>query len=504
MASAENSPQLSGASGVLARVRNKGVVVWSEGGALRYRASTDGIKEELDSLRQYKAEILQLLAQERADHEAPFSYSQIAHWRLYRLNERPAIRQICAALRLTGELDIEVLQASLTSLVGRHEALRTYVVVRDGIPAQRVMASLDVKIGVEDLTAGDEQERERDITAEIDKTIMQPLDVTTAPLWTLRLLRRCKTEHVLIMAMEHLISDEASIGILLGELFCIYTDSILGRPCRLPPPPQQFPEYARWQRAVFQEASEHWQQFAGVGRRRFPDDRIQPGEHVGWGTVPVRFDRELTAQLNAWSRRHRTTLPMSVFTAYAALVLRWCGRSETVIRYQSDGRVHPRLSNAIGYFAAPLFLRVALGRDDSFIDMLTRLTAEYCNAYEHAETSNLAAQRGTIECARNTALNWIPRAKGIDLHELHSTEHELRCTSIHFPHPMLSKSTTDSEPVVLLYDGDQIRGDILFPRDRFRRVTIDRLANALLAMTRAMLENPQAPVPNVEAAPSMS
>ena len=69
---------------------------------------------------------------------APLAFSQLAHWHLYRLAERPAIRQIASATRLRGRLDLEALQESIRVIVRRHDALRMRVVDLEGAPIQEL------------------------------------------------------------------------------------------------------------------------------------------------------------------------------------------------------------------------------------------------------------------------------------------------------------------------------------------------------------------------------
>src|SRR5689334_20659913 len=77
---------------------------------------------------------------------APLSFTQLSHWHLGALAERRSVRQIVSATQLQGRLNAQALQRSLDELVRRHEALRTRIVLREGVPLQEVLESCRCEI----------------------------------------------------------------------------------------------------------------------------------------------------------------------------------------------------------------------------------------------------------------------------------------------------------------------------------------------------------------------
>jgi hypothetical protein len=141
---------------------------------------------------------------------------------------------------------------------------------------------------------------------------------------------------------------------------------VRGEPLSLPNIAVQFPDYAAWQRSTEEawcrEHASYWtERLAGCERVRFPDDATVIANAMGgFAAAPLRIGKEMTAGLREWCRLRKTTVVMSVFTIYAALVLRWCKVPDAVFQYMSDCRFSPQIENTIGYFAAPLYLRMQL------------------------------------------------------------------------------------------------------------------------------------------------
>jgi hypothetical protein len=496
--------------------RKKGVRLWSENGNLHYKAPKGSLtQDEIERFRSSRDQVVAFLErvpgaqtaepklEPRSGRDrAPMACQQLAHWNWYQLNERRAIRQIASATRLRGRLNVEALRESITEIVRRHDALRTRIVVVEGTPVQEISQSGGCQVEWDDLTALSESLREVEVKRLIEKHILDPVDVAEAPLLAVRLLRLGAEEHVLIVAMEHMISDAFSLNVLLREIFTAYVQLLKGQGLSLPEIPLQFPDYAVWQRnslkSWIEKHGAYWnERITGCQRLRFPEDKMPlTTTRLGWGVVPLRIGMDLKKELREWCRLRRTTLVMSIFTAYVALVLRWCDRSEAVVLYQSDGRFNPEMQNTIGYFASALCLRIRILEDDSFVELMDRVTEEYCKAYEHADSSYFASQMPRPEFLRNSAFNWVPAGTEFDIPGL---EDAITCAPVDFVDPLSRNLDVDSEPSVLLYDAGEsdTSGEVWFPRNRFSADTMERFGRNFLAFIGALLRQPQERVKDI-------
>ena len=495
---------------VLRAIRGKGAQLWVQDGQLRYRAPRGALEpEDVEALRSFKAQIVALLERSGEAPEwpvrddassirrAPLTFAQLTHWRLYSLGERRAARQIASATRLRGHLNLEAMQKSVDALVARHDALRTRVVLIDGHPVQEVGCTARCVVDVRDLSALPEHRWPSQIGYQIEELILEPIDVAEAPLLGVRLLRLGDCEHVLIVAIEHIVSDGASLGVFMRELFSAYAQVLTSGAIALPPVQLQFPDHALAQERSLQSwLAKHWgfwsERIASMQRLRFPEEPRAAGPaHAGWGVLPFRIEADTVAQLQEWCRAQRTTLVMGVFTAYVALVLRWCDASDSIVQFQSDGRANPAMENAIGFFAVALYVRTTLRDDDTFVSLMQRLMREYCEAYEHTDSSYLKAQASRPGFSRNTTFNWIASGLPTESTVLDSTGHELACSPIRFVHPLAKRLNVDCEPsMVLSWCGQgEIAGELWFPNGRFTDPGMQRFVDNFLMFIQAMLAN---------------
>jgi hypothetical protein len=501
---------------ILAGIRRKGVKLWSQDGQLRYRAPKGVLSsEDIDTLRGLGDQIAMLLEQasgrgvvsniqpRQSSERIPLTYSQLKYWQSERLDERLCRRSVALATRLQGRLDLGLLSDSVAETVRRHESLRTTITVADGAPTQRIAECSANRVRVESLTALPESCRAAQLERLIHEVIGAPVRLSEGPLFDACVIKVDEYDHVLVAAMEHIISDGYSLNIFSKDLLAAYMQAQRGSAMSLPKLGVQLADYAIWQKKtqeawVAQHGSYWAERLAGCARLTFPDDALAAPEAPGWGTVPFVIKGDLRAELLSWSRHRRTTLTMAVFTAFVAVVLRWCGVSEGVIRYQTDGRFSPLIEDSIGYFAAVLNLHMELAENDTFLDLLSRVTHEYCRGQEHADFSYIDAQWPRPPFSRGPGFNWIPKKPQGVLTPTPGIGEELVFRPVPFRSRPDPAYELQDEPFVVLHDKDDvIEGSAAFSPKRVSDASIRRFCSNLLFFIETMVRLPEQPVSRI-------
>jgi len=493
------------------KVRRHGGRLWLDGGELRYRVPKGVLSSEdvrrFGACRNRIVEYVQNaevgsyveteLPLRRAEDPIPLTYSQLKYWHSRHLQDQPTVRTVASALRLNGPLEPKLLERGVTFLTERHDALRTRIAVVDGEPRQFVDRSMESPFQFEDVSGPLPEPSEQTIQSLIRRLILQPILVTRGPLFVVHLAKLGARDHLLIVAMEHIISDAFSLNLLLRELRDVYAQLVQNQVPLLPALPLQYPDYALWQarsRDAWQARhGNYWRARLGnCPRLRFPDARCQSIQDRGaLAAHPIEFSQEIKLALTLWCRARKTTPAMSVFAAFAALVLRWCDADDAVFPFQTDGRDIADLRHTIGYCATVLHLRVQMNRNDTFTDLLARVTREYCMAYEHADHNHVAAQLPRPEFTRNSSFNWIPHGLDGGASNWSTAQGDISCRRVTFPHPTRQSDGLDVEPMLLLHDGPLgIVGNVYYPVDRFAPEQIARFAESMAMFMAAMLEEP--------------
>ena len=92
----------------------------------------------------------------------------------------------------------------------------------EGEPVQIINPSQSVTVEVIDLSDQAEAEREakaRSLTAEEAR---RPFNLSQGPLLRVKLLRLGEQDHILVLALHHIVSDGWSMGVLYRELAALY------------------------------------------------------------------------------------------------------------------------------------------------------------------------------------------------------------------------------------------------------------------------------------------
>ena len=401
---------------LLLRLRGQGVTVWSEGGLLRYQAPAGTLaRNDLDRLRALKAEIAAYLEglpddtsripSRAATDRVPLTSAQKWLWN-FSTPETCSYRVCFSAMRISGPLNLEALRRSLYAVVCGHESLRTRIVTVDGLPSQIVDAPHERELKIVDLNG-----HEAAAADYIMNLVREPVHLSEGPLFDHQLLKLSNNDHILVVLLDHLISDGVSQRLVCTDLWSAYSQE---DPRLLADRQPQFADYAVWQH----NTQTTWRATHGsywdtrlMGAKRVHAFQVAPGRTLRTGRYrecSTTFTGSVVSALTEVCRKERTILPMALLSAYAALLMRWCSVTDVVIPFITSGRMMRQLETVVGCFACPLFLRVELSPADSFQDLLKRVASEYGRACAHYDFGWLASLTPPPPFARNGPFNWLP------------------------------------------------------------------------------------------------
>ncbi|HEX3155300.1 MAG TPA: amino acid adenylation domain-containing protein [Candidatus Angelobacter sp.] len=302
------------------------------------------------------------------DERLRLSFAQQRLWFLAQMPGGGNAYYISLRWRLRGALDRDALRKALDRIVARHEALRTTFVSVDGEPEQRISPSE----GSGMFLAEDDLRKHSDTWEAINQLSAAEeragFDMTTGPLIRGRLMRVAEAEHVLLITMHHIIADGWSMNLLSEELSALYTAFVQGNADPLPELELQYADYAAWQHKwmtgkIFLKQAEYWKTtLAGTPEvLELPADYARPKEQDHSGAVTaVHLDADLTARLKCLSRKHGTTLYMTVLAGFAALLGRLTGEEDVVLGTPVANRGRSEIETLIGFFVNTLAIRLDL------------------------------------------------------------------------------------------------------------------------------------------------
>ncbi|MBD2199772.1 MULTISPECIES: non-ribosomal peptide synthetase [Calothrix] len=321
----------------------------------------------------------------------PLSFAQNRLWFIDQLQPGNSAYNIFNGFRLQGSLNITALEQSINEIIRRHEILRTQFIAVDGQPVQVIIPELQLTLPVIDLQTLSAPAQAAAVQQLITQAAQQPFDLTQAPLLRLSLLKLNPTEHIVLFAMHHIISDAWSMGILIRELTVIYQAYLDGEASPLAELSIQYADFAVWQREwlqgeMLQTQLSYWkQQLAGsLPVLNLPYSQTKANTNRS-GIHTFKLSTELSIALEKLSREADVTLFMTMVAGLQTMLYRYTGQDDIVIGTDVANRNRAETEGLIGFFVNLLVLRTNLGGYPSFRELLQRVREVTLGAYNHQD-----------------------------------------------------------------------------------------------------------------------
>ena len=303
-------------------------------------------------------------------------------WFAERLRPGRSTYHVHAALRMLGRIDVDALQAAVSDVIDRHQALRMFFHEVDGRPfwtvrpAEEVAALTVMRV---DALEGEAREEEARRRASVHARI--PFDLNGGPLSRLDLVAFAPDDVLLLLTQHHLVTDGWSIGVLARDLIRAY----LARANGCAPDWTGIPiEYGdlilrerEWLESDAAEQMRAWwrERLAGLRPLELPFRRRTAAMPRDAGDLRTFcINATLTSELQAFAAREGTTAFAVLFAAFAALLYRYSRLDDFGIGVVTANRPVEDQSDTMGFLANTVVLRCDLSGDPSFSTWLACAT----------------------------------------------------------------------------------------------------------------------------------
>jgi nonribosomal peptide synthetase DhbF len=438
----------------------------------------------------------------------PLSSAQRRLWFLQEFDRQSVAYNIPVALRLTGELDRQALQAALADVTGRHESLRTVFPLHDGEPVQQVLPAADATPSLELVPAG---EGAAEVVDRAYRHVFNLAEEQPVAMW---LAQTAPQEHVLVLAVHHIAADGWSMGPLLRDLGTAYAARRAGQAPEWMPLPVQYADYTLWQREVLGEPGDpgsvlghqagYWREaLSGLPERiDLPADFRQPVTSPPAGAVPLKISPSLHQALAEFAAEAGATVFMVVQAGLATLLARMGAGSDIPLGVPVAGRSDQALDELVGFFVNTLVLRTDVSGNPTFADLVGRVRQASLAAYANQDlpfevlVEILNPPRDTthhplfqVSLSFDVAVPAQPQLPGLNVEMLpaaaRAAKFDLLFTLAERPrHPDGSPAGVD--------------GSLTFRTDLFTQATAERIAGRLVSLLEAVTADPDVRLSGVE------
>jgi amino acid adenylation domain-containing protein len=410
------------------------------------------------------------------------------------------------ASRALGPLDVDALRGALADVFERQEALRTVLVWGEqATPSQVVLEEWNVELPVVDLSALSGAEQEVELARQLRERALTPFDLAGELMLRTTLFRLGPEEHVILFAPHHVAFDAWAVEVLYRELGELYAAKLERREAQLPPLPQHYRDFAAWQRdrlqgELLQGELDFWRtHLAGAPTvTSLPADRPRAAAQTFEGaTHHFVLDRELTEAVRQVCAATQLTPYMLLLAAFGTLLYRTTGQDDILFGGPMANRERPGLEHLIGFFANTVVVRVGMGGNPTFDELLRRVRDSVLASYEHQEVP----LELVVEAVRPN------RDPGV--HPLFQVNFRVRVGDA----PALELAGTRTQPVPvdlglarfelaleLHVSEERIEAELNYNVALFDEPTVERLAGDFEAVLRTLTADPQTRLLSVQLA----
>ena len=401
------------------------------------------------------------------------------------------------AIRVAGELDVAALRSALTCLVQRHESLRTvFVRQEDELARQVVLEQWELEFTEVDLSAFMPAQREPELQRLMREHAARAFDLERDVMLRATVFRLGPLGHVILLASHHIVLDAWAVEILYRELGECYEATRRRRPVQLPELAMQYRDFARWQRArlsgpQLERELDFWRsELAGApAMLELPiDTRRPPEQSYAGATHRWRLPAELAERVRAVGQARQVTPYMLLLGTFATLLYRRSGQDDIVVGGPMANREHSALEHMIGFCANTIVVRVRLGGNPRFSELLDRVRDSVLGSYEHQE----APLELVVDAVRPQ------RIPGVN--PLFQVNFRVRVGAP--PVPQLTGARTSLVPIDLgharfdlaleLHVGDEaLKAELNYNTALFQAASIERLAVDLEGLLGQVLAEPE-------------
>lgn len=296
-------------------------------------------------------------------------------------------------------LDQAVYRQAWQAQIARWPALRSELVLADGVALQRILRHAELPFHYQDLV-GDEQAEAR-IAAYRQQDLARPIPLEQAPLLRVACFKLAPDHHKVIFSAHHGVLDGWSGPVLLGSLHSHYQQLMKGQ---LPQAESDtaWLEFGRHIASQARTAEAYWQGRGALLAK--PNDlsclfgvALEP--HLTQHRPAVcgqTLAPHVSAQLEARARELGVTPGLLAQYAWHRLLARRCGDGVTLVGNVTPGRDFPieGITQSVGLYINSLPLILDWRTEATLAEHIARLQSDLMALNEHGTQSLSALTKG--------------------------------------------------------------------------------------------------------------
>ena len=399
-------------------------------------------------------------------------------------------RSLWLVLDLAGPLNEEALRRSLEAVIRRHDVLRSRFVARNGQPERLISQTSSLSFTHIDRQKHSSEDSHEIIENEIKPQLESQCDLEHGPLMRASLVRLSNHEHILAIAVHHIVFDRWSKRLLELELKEFYRAYVTDTESGIRTPQVQYQDYVLRQREQLNSdrahhLSNYWtSKLCGLPDLVLPyADNRAGATATRSSTVRFTIPAEEVSRLVALSRQSRTTLAATMLAVFTLFLYKISSMDDFAVGVPLSDRRRPELEEAMGLFMNVVVVRTSIPNGMTFLDLLDRVRRNLVDACIHQDLPYGYLQRiMAVRPLYKVVFNFLPAMPGADI-QLAGLQTKCLPVSVEL------QSRADLS-FHLWYDAGTLECRLIYKAALFPESRGQNFATQIQTLTKAILQTP--------------
>ncbi|MDE1453327.1 amino acid adenylation domain-containing protein [Bacillus paralicheniformis] len=292
-----------------------------------------------------------------------------------------------ASFSMTGKVDTDIFQKSITALCARHDIFRTIFISQNvSVPQQVVLKERTITVEEKDLTHLDRSGQLR-LIDDVKKTDRaKGFHLQKDGLMRVILFKTGEREFTCIWSFHHIIMDGWCLGIVLKEFFHIYASHLHQTPLKLEPA-VPYGSYIQWLMEQDKEAAaRYWEGYLeGYDQQSRLPQQKKAGAKSRQEEVTFSLSKTVTDKLKELAAKEEVTLSTIFHTLWGMLLQAYNQTDDAVFGSVISGRPAEiaGIERMIGLFINTVPVRVT-GTKVPFVKLIKQVQKDALNGQPYS------------------------------------------------------------------------------------------------------------------------
>ncbi|MED3685585.1 amino acid adenylation domain-containing protein [Bacillus thuringiensis] len=344
--------------------------------------------------------------------ELDVTVGQEALWIAHQMEIEKGMNNEPIIIKLKGNLQIEVLKKTLTTIVQSHPALRTIFKKRDEKIKQLIQRNVEFDIPIKDLAAFKNTEQKSILKNFLESIVNEKFSLEEGPLFKFHIIKFSEDTFVLHLMFHHIIYDGWSLGVFIRQLSNTYGEFLQGKTnVEFESPYKNLVEYEEGfiNSAIYKEGSSYWKDYlqGELTPTEFPIDFNKMNEkRYTDQNISKNINSDLFYQIQCFAKKNNISIYRVMLSTYCTLLHQMTNAEEIIVGIPINTRPHTEERDTFGYFVNTVPIRITIEKGETFKEILNKVNKSIHLAitYKHNPYSHIVKD---LNLNKNTNDNMV-------------------------------------------------------------------------------------------------